>query len=55
MKPHPKVVVGTLAAALSVVLVWGLQSFSGINVPPEIASAFTTIIGAAAGYLMPGD
>ena len=47
---HPKVAAATLAAAISVIVVWGV-SLAGVTVPPEVASAFTTILAAVAGYL----
>lgn len=47
---HAKVAASTIAGSITVVLVWGLQS-AGIDVPPEVASAITTIISGLAGYL----
>ncbi len=48
----PKVAVGALAGAISVILVWIITK-CGIEVPPEIASAFTTVISALASYFTP--
>ncbi len=48
----PKVATGALAGAVSVILVWIITK-CGIEVPPEIASAFTTVISALAGYFAP--
>ena len=48
-KIHPKVAAGGAASAATIVLVWTLQQ-TGVTVPPEVASALTTLIGFAAGY-----
>lgn len=48
----PKVTAATIAAALVTVLVW-LASVAGVEVPTEVQGAVTTILVAAAGYLMP--
>lgn len=50
--PTPKVAVGALAGSLSVIIVWIVGQF-GINIPPEIGSAFTTVISALGSYLAP--
>lgn len=50
MKPHPKVAAGTTAGAASIVLVW-LLGQAGVSVPPEVASAITTLLAFAGGYL----
>ncbi len=47
-----KVATGALAGAVSVIVVWLITKF-GVEVPPEIASAFTTVISALAGYFAP--
>lgn len=36
---------GGLAGALSVVLVWLVHSVYEVKIPPEVASAITTILG----------
>lgn len=48
--PQPKVVAGGVAGALTIVLVWVAGQF-GLDVPPEVASAFTVLVSFAAGYL----
>ncbi len=48
----PKVATGALAGAVSVILVWIITKW-GIDVPPEIASAFTTVISAGSSYFAP--
>jgi biotin transporter BioY len=49
-KVHSKVAAGTTAGAASVVLVW-LLGQAGVAVPAEVASALTTLIAFAGGYL----
>jgi len=46
----PKVVAGTLAAALVTIIVW-IATAAGVNVPVEVQGAITTILVFAAGYL----
>ncbi len=48
----PKVATGALAGAVSVIVVWIVNKF-GVEVPPEIASAFTTVISAGAAWFAP--
>lgn len=50
MTPKPKVVAGGAAGAVTVVIVWVAGMFD-VDVPPEVASAFTVLISFAAGYL----
>lgn len=47
---HNKVAAGGAAGAVTVVIVW-LLGFANVDVPPEVASAFTTIITFGAGWL----
>lgn len=49
-KLQPKVAAVGAAGAATVVLVWAL-GFIGVEVPGEVASAFTTLLATAAGYL----
>ena len=46
----PKVVAGTLAAALVTIIVW-IAAAAGITVPVEVQGAITTILVFVAGYL----
>ncbi len=48
----PKVATGALAGAVSVILVWIITK-CGLEVPPEISSAFTTVISAGSSYFAP--
>ena len=38
------------AGALTVIVVWAAEA-AGVSVPPEVASAFTTLTAFLAGYL----
>lgn len=49
VKPTRKTTVGTAAAAVTVIVVW-LVSMAGVEVPAEVASAFTTLVTAVAVY-----
>ena len=49
--PTNKVAAGTLAAAVSVLLVWVLGIW--VEVPAEVASALTTVLGFVAAYFVP--
>lgn len=40
---------GGAAGALSVIIVWG-ASQAGLDVPAEVASAFTTLVASAAAF-----
>lgn len=50
MTPIPKVVAGTAAGALTVLLVW-LVGFWGVQVPEEISAAVTVLLVAGTAYL----
>ena len=51
---HPKMTAGSLAGALSLVLVTELNR-RGITISPEEASSITVILSGLASYFMPGD
>lgn len=46
----PKVRAASLAGAISVLIVWA-AAYAGVTIPPEVASAFSTVLAFAAGYL----
>lgn len=52
IKPTPKTTVATLAAALSTLVAW-LTSLTGVDMPPEVATAFATLLVAVATYFTP--
>lgn len=56
--PTRKVGASALAGALSVILIWALNSFvftsaNGAKITGEIASALTTILTFVVGYFVP--
>ncbi len=51
-KPLAKVSAATLAGALSTLAAW-LVNLAGIDVPPAVEAALTTIIMAVIAYLTP--
>lgn len=49
--PEPKITVAAVAGAITILIVFIVQSiFPDFSIPPEVASAFTAIIAVAAGY-----
>ncbi len=48
-----KAIGGGLASGLTIVIVWLLGTWGGVSVPPEVASAFTALIGTAGTWLTP--
>lgn len=52
-RPLNKVIGGAFAGAVTIVLVWAVKQFAGVEAPAEVASAFTTITTAVVAYLVP--
>jgi len=52
-QPLDKVTYGTLAAATVIILTWALREFVGIDLPAEVQSALTVMIGYFISYLVP--
>jgi hypothetical protein len=50
--PEKKVTAAALAGAVATILVWILH-LTGVDIPPEVAAAITTILAAVAGYMAP--
>jgi hypothetical protein len=48
--PRPKVVAGGIAGAASILVVY-VASLFGLDVPPEVASAFTVVVSFGASYI----
>lgn len=44
-----------VAGALTVIVVWGVQTFGHVTIPAEVASAFTTLLAAAGTYVAPAN
>ena len=51
---NKKVAAGGFAGGMSLLVVWGLGSL-GVDVPPEVAAALTTVITFAVSYLVPDN
>jgi hypothetical protein len=47
---HPKVAAGGIAGAVTIILVY-IASLLGLDVPSEVAQAFTVVLSFAAGWL----
>lgn len=52
-KPHPKVVAGGVAGAISLLLV-GILRRAGVELDVMEAQALTVVLGAIAGYMKRG-
>jgi hypothetical protein len=48
---HPRVAASSLGGSLSLILLWGISFL--IDVPPEVAAAFTLVICAVCGWGVP--
>ena len=51
--PIAKISASALGGAVSLLIVWALGQFAGIDVPEEAASAFTLVVMSLIGYLVP--
>jgi hypothetical protein len=51
--PEKKVTTATVAAAVVTIVIWLLQTFADVDIPPEVALAISTVVVAIAGYLAP--
>ena len=55
LKPQPKVAAAGIAGAVTILVVWAANLiFPEVEIPNEVASAFTAIIAFAAGYIKKG-
>ena len=50
--PTRKVSAAALGGALATVVVWALQAFGGVEVPPGVEGAVAVIIATLAGYVI---
>lgn len=48
--PTQKVAAAGVAGSVTVIVVW-IAGLLGLDVPPEVASAFTTVVAFGAGYI----
>ncbi len=51
--PVRKVQAVGLAGAVSAILIWIISETTKIVIPPEIASAITTVVSVLVGYVVP--
>ncbi len=50
MTVNPKVQAAGWAGAVTIILIW-IAGLFGLDVPPEVASAFTALVATTAGFL----
>ena len=50
LAPTPKVAAAGVAGSVTILIVY-VAGLLGLDIPPVVASALTTIIGTGAGYL----
>lgn len=50
-----KISAHAIGAALAAVLVWGINTWSGIQVPAEISVAFGTIAAGIVSWVIPDE
>lgn len=55
MNINPKVGYAGLSGAITVIVVWVANYFYKVDVPPDVASAFTTICMVITGYFVPSS
>lgn len=46
-----KVVAGSIAGGVTIICIWAMRQFAHVEVPGEVASAFTTVCSGLAAYL----
>lgn len=54
MNINPKVTASVAAAAVTTLIAW-VASLLGLELPPEVQGALTTVIVAVSGYLTPAS
>lgn len=52
--PTNKVTAAGIGGALTIIIVY-VANLAGLTIPPEVASAFTTIVAFISGYLIKED
>jgi len=53
MTPDRKVQIGAGMGGLSAITAWAVTELTGINVPPEVAIAFSTFLTFIVQYFVP--
>lgn len=51
--PTRKVGSSAIGGALATIVIWAVNAYSGVEMPPEIAASITTIIMALIAYFVP--
>jgi hypothetical protein len=51
--PTRKITAAGLGGAVTIILVWIVHTLANVDVPPEVASSFTTLVAFALGYWVP--
>lgn len=51
--PSRKVNSAALAGGISIMLVWAVKQWGGVEMPAEVASGFTTVLSFITGYFVP--
>jgi NaMN:DMB phosphoribosyltransferase len=51
-RPQPKIINATRAGSLVTIAIW-LMSLKGVDIPPAVAAAVTTLLAGGAGYVTP--
>jgi hypothetical protein len=50
-----KISAALLGGSVSIIAVWAVGEFSGIDIPAEVASAFSTLCSLIASWLIPDE
>lgn len=53
MEPSTKISAASIGGALTAIVLWGVNHFTGVDVPPEVAAAITTVVAFLLGYFIP--
>ena len=51
--PARKVTAATLGAAVTGLIIWGLNKYAGAGIETEVASMFETVVVGVLAYLVP--
>lgn len=50
--PTRKITAAGIGGAITIIVVWIANTLASVAIPPEVASAFTTLITFGTGYLV---
>lgn len=51
--PSRKVIVGTVAGAVTTIVVWVVDATAGVKIPGEVSAAITTVLTFIVSYMVP--